>query len=41
MLDGFALRVKNAGFQVYVNFGFHLLPVAKINKALLKKHLLE
>ena len=42
MLDGLALRVEHAGLQVYINFGFHLLPAAlKINKALLKKQLLE
>jgi hypothetical protein len=27
MLDRFTLWIENAGFQVYVNFGFHLRPV--------------
>src|ERR1043166_8501892 len=27
MLDCFALRIEHAGFQVYVDFGFHLWPI--------------
>jgi hypothetical protein len=32
VLDGFTLRVEHAGFQVYVDFSFHVITMVSVIK---------